>query len=235
MRQTQHGHTASHSNGSGQNHSDNAWRMFRIMGEFAAGFQMLSEMPRTIAIFGSARTKPDNEYYRAATEIASRLSKRGFPIITGGGPGIMEAGNKGAREAGGHSIGLNIELPFEQSGNPYITRAVNFHYFFVRKVMFLKHTAAIVVMPGGFGTMDELFEVVTLVQTRKIKPVPIILYGRRFYQGLIEWLKQTMENEFAYVSPGDVELLQLVDSVDETVAALDHIEPEYRNVLSDLL
>jgi uncharacterized protein (TIGR00730 family) len=203
-----------------------AWRMFRIMGEFAQGFQTLSEIPKAVAIFGSARTKPTNPYYQAGVEIAKRCAGRGFPIITGGGPGIMEAGNKGAREAGGTSVGLAINLPMEQSSNPYINLEVKFHYFFVRKVMFLKHTAAVVIMPGGFGTLDELFEVLTLVQTHKIAPMPLILYGRKFWSGMLDWIKTTMEDSEHYISPGDLNLLTIVDSVDETMAALSHVTNE---------
>lgn len=203
-----------------------AWRMFRIMGEFAQGFQTLSEIPKAIAIFGSARTKPDNPYYEAAVEIAKRSVARGFPVITGGGPGIMQAGNKGAMEANGTSVGLAINLPMEQNSNPYINLEVKFHYFFVRKVMFLKHTAGVVVMPGGFGTLDELFEVSTLVQTHKIAPLPIVLYGRKFWSGLLDWIKNTMEDEEHYISPGDLNLLTVVDSVDEAMAALAHVTNE---------
>ena len=203
-----------------------AWRMFRIMGEFAQGFQTLNEIPKAIAIFGSARTKPDNPYYQAAVEIAARAVGRGFPVITGGGPGIMQAGNKGAKEAGGTSVGLAINLPMEQNSNPYINLEVKFHYFFVRKVMFLKHTCAVVVMPGGFGTLDEMFEVVTLVQTHKIAPMPIVLYDRSYWQPMCDWIKKTMELEHAYISPGDLELMTVVDTVDEAMKALEHVKCE---------
>ena len=152
----------------------NSWRMFRIMGEFAAGFQTLNEIPKAIAIFGSARTNTAHPHYLAAEQIAASAVKLGYPVITGGGPGIMEAGNKGAKSAKGTSVGLCINLPMEQHSNPFINVEVKFHYFFVRKVMFLKHTCAVVVMPGGFGTLDEMFEVVTLVQTHKIAPMPIV-------------------------------------------------------------
>jgi uncharacterized protein (TIGR00730 family) len=201
----------------------NAWRMFRIMGEFAHGFQTLNEIPKAITIFGSARTKPDNPYYKAAVEIAGRAVARGFPVITGGGPGIMEAGNRGAKEAKGTSVGLAINLPMEQSSNPYINLEVKFHYFFVRKVMFLKHTCAVVVMPGGFGTLDEMFEVLTLVQTHKIPPMPIVLYGRQFWSGLLAWVKSAMEDREGYISKGDLGLVSVVDSVDEAMAALAHV------------
>ncbi len=202
----------------------NAWRMFRIMGEFVSGFQTLSELPKAIAIFGSARTKPTDPYYLAAEEIAAHAAKRGFPVISGGGPGIMEAANKGANEAHGNSIGLCIRLPHEQSGNRFITTRVDFHYFFVRKVMFLKHTCAVVVMPGGFGTLDELFEVVTLVQTRKITPMPILLYGKAYWRGLLNWVRTTMDEQNHYISPGDIDLLHLVDSVEEANAVLAGVQ-----------
>ena len=203
----------------------NAWRMFRIMGEFAQGFQILSEMPKAIAIFGSARTKSDHPYYQAAVEIGRACAERGFPVITGGGPGIMEAGNKGAKEAGGNSVGLCIDLPFEQSHNPYITTDIDFHYFFVRKVMFLKHTAALIVMPGGFGTMDELFEAATLVQTHKIDPIPIILYGTDYWSGLVDWLRSVMQEQHRYLSPNDVDLFTLVDSPAAVMEKLRNIHP----------
>jgi uncharacterized protein (TIGR00730 family) len=209
----------------GNDPDSNAWRMFRIMGEFAQGFQTLSQMPKAIAIFGSARTKTDHPYYTAAVDVGRACAERGFPVITGGGPGIMEAGNKGAKEAGGNSVGLCIHLPFEQSHNPYITTDVEFHYFFVRKVMFLKHTAAIVVMPGGFGTMDELFETATLVQTHKIDPIPIILYGSAFWNGLLGWLNQVMEEEHRYISPGDTGLFTVADSPEEVLHHLRDVHP----------
>jgi hypothetical protein len=204
----------------------NSWRMFRIMGEFAAGFQTLNEIPKAIAIFGSARTRPEHSHYRAAEEIAARSVQLGYPVITGGGPGIMEAGNKGAKLAKGTSVGLCINLPMEQSSNPYINIEVKFHYFFVRKVMFLKHTCAVVVMPGGFGTLDEMFEVVTLVQTHKIAPMPIVLYGRAYWQGLLDWIKNTMEDEHGYISHGDMGLITVVDSVEEAMVALSKVSRE---------
>ncbi len=204
----------------------NAWRMWRIMGEFTTGFQTLSELPKGITIFGSARTKPDDRYYLAAEDIARLCVERGFPVITGGGPGIMEAGNKGADEAGGTSIGLCIRLPREQGGNRWINTRVDFHYFFVRKVMFLKHTAAVVVMPGGFGTLDELFETVTLVQTHKVERLPIILYGRKFWTGLLAWAKDQMEVHEHYITPGDLDLMTVCDSPDEVMAALSGLYAE---------
>ena len=211
------------------NSGPNAWRMFRIMGEFATGIQTLNEMPKAVAIFGSARTKPDHPHYQMAEQIAARAVGRGFPVITGGGPGIMEAGNKGAIQAKGTSVGLAINLPMEQSSNPYINVEVKFHYFFVRKVMFLKHTCAVVVMPGGFGTMDEMFEVVTLVQTHKIPPMPIILVGRAFWQGLLDWVVSVMDKREHYISPADISLLTVVDTVDEAMAALAHVSHDSRS------
>lgn len=205
--------------------SENAWRMFRIMGEFAAGFQSLEGLPKAVAIFGSARTKPDHPHYQAACDIAYAVAKKGFTVITGGGPGIMEAANKGAKEAEGDSVGLCIQLPFEQSHNAYINRAVDFHYFFVRKVCFLIRTVAVIVMPGGFGTMDEVMETATLVQTQKISPMPIVLYERPFWQGFLDWLSSTMEHQHQYISPGDLDLFTLADSCEEVLAALQHCSP----------
>lgn len=204
----------------------NAWRLFRIMGEFAQGFQMLSTIPPAVAIFGSARTKPAHPHYQAARAIAESMARRGFPVITGGGPGIMEAGNRGAKEAQGESVGLCINLPFEQSHNPYLTTAVDFHYFFVRKVMFLKHTCALVVMPGGYGTMDELFEAITLVQTHKVPRFPIICYDRSYWSGLFSWMRQTMQDGHGYISPGDLDYAIIVDTVEEALAALAHLRPD---------
>ncbi len=205
---------------------ENAWRMWRIMGEFTQGFQTLSELPKAVAIFGSARTKPNHPHFQAAEQVAAAAVQRGFPVITGGGPGIMEAGNKGAAEAGGTSVGLCIRLPKEQGGNRFINCRVDFHYFFVRKVMFLKHTACVVVMPGGFGTMDELFEVATLVQTHKIPPMPIVLYGKKFWSGLHVWLKEQMEDATGYISHGDLNFIPVVDSVEEIAEVFDRVRSE---------
>jgi uncharacterized protein (TIGR00730 family) len=204
--------------------NDDAWRMFRIMGEFAHGFQTLGDTSHrvhgAVTIFGSARTKPGDPYYLAAEEIARAVAQHDCAVITGGGPGIMEAGNKGAHAVGGTSVGLAIELPMEQSSNPFVNVEVNFHYFFVRKVMFLKYTDAVVIMPGGFGTLDEMFEVLTMVQTNKIPHIPLILYGRSFWQGLLDWLKAQMEINHRYISPGDLELMTIVDTPAEAVEAL---------------
>ena len=205
------------------NSDRNAWRMFRIMGEFAQGFQTLHDLPKGVTIFGSARTKPTDHFYLAAEKIGQLAAGRGFPVITGGGPGIMEAGNKGAAEVHGTSVGLCIRLPNEQGGNRFITTRVDFHYFFVRKVMFLKHTAAVVVMPGGFGTMDELFEVITLVQTHKIAGLPVILFGASYWTGLLAWMKDQMEINNHYISPGDLNLLKICDTPEEVMTALAHV------------
>ena len=215
-----------HHDKTGDKTARNAWRMWRIMGEFTTGFQTLSELPKGITIFGSARTKPNDKYYLAAEEIARCCVERGFPVITGGGPGIMEAGNKGAGEAKGTSIGLCIRLPNEQGGNRWINTRVDFHYFFVRKVMFLKHTAGVVVMPGGFGTLDELWETATLVQTHKIGKMPIILYGRKFWSGMLTWIKEQMEVNEHYITPGDLDYLTICDTPAEVMAALAGLHPD---------
>ena len=192
------------------------WRMFRIMSEFVEGFESLRDIRPAVTIFGSARTLQGAPDYQMARKLAFGLSKKGFSIITGGGPGIMEAANRGAHEAGGRSVGCNIELPFEQKANPYINRPVNFHYFFIRKVMFLRYTSAVIVMPGGFGTMDEFFEVLTLVQTRKIDPFPIILVNKKFWQGGLDWIKKSLfDNQ--YIDKDDQKLFRLVDEPEEAI------------------
>lgn len=170
------------------------WRLFRIMAEFVEGFSLMSKQTRLVSIFGSARTKPGTKYYELAGEVAKELVKRGFNVLTGGGPGIMEAGNRGCQEAGGASVGVNIDLPFEQKSNPYIdeNRLATFRHFFVRKVMFVKYAHGFVVLPGGFGTLDEFFEAVTLIQTGKTRPFPVILMGSEYWGGLIQWMRQTM-------------------------------------------
>jgi len=193
------------------------WRMFRIMSEFVEGFEALRNIRPAVTLFGSARTLQNAEDYQLARLIAYSLSKKGFSIITGGGPGVMEAANLGAHEAGGRSIGCNIELPFEQKPNPYINLPVNFHYFFIRKVMFLRYTSAVIVMPGGFGTMDELFEVLTLVQTHKIDPVPIILVDKDYWKGMIDWIKGTILGNRRYIDAGDTDIFHVVDEPDEVV------------------
>jgi len=198
---------------------ESSWRIFRIMSEFVEGFEKLEKIPPCVSIYGSARTKPGTKYYEAAVDIAKRLVNSGFGIITGGGPGIMEAGNKGAKEAGGPSVGLNIELPFEQGHNQYIDqdKVLNFRYFFARKVMFVKYAQAFVLLPGGFGTLDELFESLTLIQTSKIEAVPIILMGSEFWGGLTDWIKDVMLEQAGNISPKDLDLMQVIDEPEEVV------------------
>jgi len=193
------------------------WRMFRIMSEFVEGFEDLADIRPAVTIFGSARTKETAPEYKSACLIAKLLSDKGFSILTGGGPGIMEAANKGAFENGSRSVGCNIELPFEQQHNPYINKLVSFHYFFIRKVMFLRYAAAVVVMPGGFGTLDEMFETFTLVQTKKIDACPIVLVGKKFWGGLLEWIEQTLCKDNAYIEKMDMSLYHVVDTPEEAV------------------
>jgi hypothetical protein len=196
------------------------WRMFRIMAEFVDGFEHLAALRPAVSIFGSARVRPEHPDYQLAERLGRRLVQGGYAVITGGGPGIMEAANKGASEAGGHSVGLNIELPFEQRPNPFANVQVSFRYFFVRKVMFVKYAMAYIVMPGGFGTVDELFEAVTLIQTRKIKPFPVILMVRSYWEGLIRWLNETMFHQ-EKICRKDMEILQMTDDVEEAVEIVD--------------
>jgi uncharacterized protein (TIGR00730 family) len=196
-------------------HTD-TWRVFRIMGEFVEGFDELATITRGVSIFGSARTQPDNPQYKAAQETAALLARAGYAVITGGGPGIMEAANRGAFEAGGLSIGCNIELPFEQKPNPYLTRSLTFKYFFVRKTMFVKYSTAFIIFPGGFGTLDELFEALTLIQTRKIKNFPVVLFGSAYWKGMVEWVTELMLNE-GKIGEADLRMLNLTDLPEEVV------------------
>lgn len=198
---------------------ENSWTMFKVISEFVEGFEVMNNTGPCISIFGSARTKPDNKYYKLAVDVAKRMTDEGFGVITGGGPGIMEAGNKGASLNNGLSVGLNIDLPFEQSHNPYIDpeHNLNYRYFFVRKVMFVKYAQAFVVMPGGFGTLDELFEVLTLIQTKKISAVPIILVGTEFWGGMREWIQKVMLEQAHNISPKDMDLIPIVDDPDAIV------------------
>jgi uncharacterized protein (TIGR00730 family) len=196
-------------------HTD-TWRVFRIMGEFVQGFDEMATLTRGIAFFGSARTKPEDVYYKAAQETAALLVREGFAVITGGGPGIMEAANQGAFEAGGLSIGCNIELPFEQSSNPYLTRSVTFRYFFVRKLMFVKYSLGFIIFPGGFGTLDELFEALTLIQTKKIRNFPVVLFGREYWNGLLNWMRDYMLPQ-GKIAEHDLRLFHLTDSPTEVV------------------
>jgi uncharacterized protein (TIGR00730 family) len=195
------------------------WRVLRIMGEFIEGFDTLAQIKRGVSIFGSARTHPDDPQYQAAQEVARLLAEAGFAIITGAGPGIMEAANKGAKLAGGQSIGCNIELPFEQGANPYVDTLVNFRYFFVRKTMFIKYSNAFIIFPGGFGTLDEAFEAVTLIQTGKIYQFPVIMFGRHYWAGLIRWIQSRVLGE-AKISPGDLDLILLTDDPKEAAHAV---------------
>ncbi|MEW5805433.1 MAG: TIGR00730 family Rossman fold protein [Patescibacteria group bacterium] len=190
------------------------WRIFRIMAEFVDGFELISDYRKSASIFGSSRVKEDDFYYQEARKLAKRLGKAGFAVVTGGAAGIMQAGNQGAKEAGAESVGLNISLPHEQKPNPYTTKSINFHYFFTRKVMLAFAAEAYVFFPGGFGTLDEFSELTTLIQTEKMKPVPIILVGKDYWQPLIDWLKGTLlKNE--YISPKDLEIFQLVETADQ--------------------
>jgi uncharacterized protein (TIGR00730 family) len=195
------------------------WRVMRIMGEFIEGFDTLSNVRRGVTIFGSARTGPDDPQYHAAVEVGRLLAEAGFDVITGAGPGIMEAGNKGAKAGGGHSVGCNIELPFEQGSNPYVDTLVNFRYFFVRKTMFIKYSVAFIIFPGGFGTLDELFEAVTLIQTGKMYQFPVVLFGRHYWAGLVRWL-QTRVLQEGKISPGDLDLMLMTDDPREAVEAV---------------
>jgi len=195
---------------------DESWRIFRIMAEFVEAIETLSRVKHAVSIFGSARTKPDDPYYQKAELLARRLVEKGFGVITGGGPGVMEAANKGAAEAGGQSVGMNIRLPFEQKPNPYANVSIDYKYFFIRKVMFVKYAVAYVILPGGFGTMDELFEALTLIQTKRIKGFPVILMGSEYWKGLFDWLRKTMLRDNK-ISPDDLELFQIIDDPDEAV------------------
>jgi hypothetical protein len=203
--------------------SADSWAIFKIMSEFVEGFEKLAKIGPCVSIFGSARTEPDHPYYKTAEEVAYKLVQHGYGVITGGGPGIMEAGNKGAHAAGGKSVGLNIQLPFEQFNNIYIDsdKLIEFDYFFVRKVMFVRYAQGFVVMPGGFGTLDELFEALTLIQTDKIGRFPIVLVGREFWTGLFEWVKATLLQKEKNINEEDLELYSIVDTAEEAVQAID--------------
>lgn len=209
--------------------TNDSWGIFKIMSEFVNGYESMARIGPCVSIFGSARIKPDNKYYLLAEKIAYKISKAGYGVITGGGPGIMEAGNKGAHNGNGTSVGLNIELPFEQHHNPYIDKDknLNFDYFFVRKVMFVKYSQGFVVMPGGFGTLDELFEAITLIQTKKIGKFPIILVGTDFWAGLIDWINTVLIEKEKTVRLEDMNLIKIVDTEDEVVKALDDFYKKY--------
>ena len=202
--------------------SHDSWSVFKIMGELVEGYEKLSQLGPCVSIFGSARTKPDNKFYKETVEISESIVKLGLGVITGGGPGIMEAANKGAQKAGGVSVGLNIDLPHEQMPNPFIDsdKVIDFDYFFVRKVMFVRYAQAFVVMPGGFGTLDEFFEAITLIQTHKIERFPVILYGSEFWSGCIEWIKNIVCKKFNNVSEDEMFLFEVVDSKNEIIQIL---------------
>jgi hypothetical protein len=202
--------------------TNDSWAIFKIMSEFVEGYEKMARIGPCVSVFGSARTKPDNIYYQAAEKTARLLVESGYGVITGGGPGIMEAGNKGAHEAGGKSVGLNIVLPFEQSCNQYVNHPVDFDYFFVRKVMFVKYTQALITFPGGFGTLDELFEVLTLIQTKKINHKPVILFGTKYWSGLKEWIKTSMLEEEHNINPDDLDLIPITDSPEEAVEFINN-------------
>jgi uncharacterized protein (TIGR00730 family) len=195
---------------------EDPWRIFRIMAEFVDSFETLSKIGPAVTLFGSARTPPSDPAYKAAVELARELAKRNFAIITGGGPGIMEAANKGAAKAKGKSVGLNIELPHEQKGNRYSNIPIHFHYFFARKVCFVKYSMGFIFLPGGYGTLDEFFEIITLVQTHRISRFPLILFGRHYWKGLLQWMKSILEKN-GYISPGDLELASVTDNVQEAL------------------
>jgi len=209
--------------------TNDSWAIFKIMSEFVEGYEKLSRIGPCVSVFGSARTKPGEKYYLLAEEVAFQLTQHGYGVITGGGPGIMEAGNKGARKGGGVSVGLNIELPFEQHDNPYVDKDKNleFDYFFVRKVMFVKYAQGFVAMPGGFGTLDELFEAITLIQTKKTAKFPIILVGKEFWSGIIGWIKTTLLEEHKNVSEKDLDLFTVVDTAEEVIEVINNFYKEH--------
>lgn len=212
---------------------EDPWRVFRIMAEFVEGFDEMSKVGDAVSIFGSARTKKTDHFYKLAEQTASLLVKEGFAVITGGGPGIMEAGNKGASEAEGESVGLNIDLPFEQKPNPFAKTLINFHYFFCRKVMFVKYAKAFVIFPGGFGTMDELFESLTLIQTQRIERFPVILVGKEYWKGLLEWLKNTMAAE-KNIDFADLDMFKVVDTAEDVAKEIKdfYIKQDFDNLIN---
>lgn len=209
--------------------SNDSWAIFKIMSEFVEGYEKLSRIGPCVSIFGSARTQPDHKYYKIAEDLAFQLCKKGYGVISGGGPGIMEAANKGAKSAGGKSVGLNIELPFEQHFNPYVDddKRLNFDYFFVRKVMFVKYAQGFVVLPGGFGTLDEFFEALTLIQTNKIAKFPIVLMSKSFWGGLIEWIKTVLLENNNNINKEDLDIFYLADTVEEAVEYIDDFYQQY--------
>jgi uncharacterized protein (TIGR00730 family) len=209
--------------------TEDSWRIFKVMAEFVEGFEKLGRIGPSVAVFGSARTKPDNKFYEIAEEIGYRLTQLGYGVITGGGPGIMEAANKGAKRGNGKSIGINIDLPHEQNANSYIDqdKLINFDYFFVRKTMFMKYAQGFIVLPGGFGTFDELFEALTLIQTGKIGKFPIVMVGKDYWSGLIKWIKEVMHSKEHNVSIGDFDLFKMADTAEEAVRVIDEFYEQY--------
>ena len=206
-----------------------SWQIFKIMAEFVDGFEKMGKIGPCVSVFGSARTKPENVYYKLAEEIAFKLTREGYGVITGGGPGIMEAANRGAKAGGGKSVGLNIVLPFEQSSNTFIDKdkIIDFDYFFVRKTIFLRYSQGFIALPGGFGTLDELFEALTLVQTTKIAHFPIVLAGKKYWDGLLDWIKSTMLLEEHNISAEDLDLFKVVDTADEAVKVIVDFYSQY--------
>ena len=209
--------------------TEDSWRIFKIMSEFVEGFEKLSRIGPCVSIFGSARTPPEHKYFKMAEEIAYKLTQFGYGVITGGGPGIMEAGNLGAMRGKGRSVGLNINLPFEQSANPFIDpdKLITFDHFYVRKTMFIKYAQGFIVLPGGFGTMDELFEALTLIQTEKIGQFPIVLVGKSFWAGLVNWLKEVMLQQYAYIHAADLDVFTIVDDADSAVEIINKFYSKY--------
>lgn len=199
--------------------TEDPWRIFRIISEFVDGFEVLSDIGKAVSIFGSSRTSAGKKYYKLAEEIAYRLAKEGYAVITGSGPGIMEASNKGARRARGHSIGLNIQIPLEQRANPYVDTLLSFHYFFVRKVMFVKYAKAFVIMPGGYGTLDEFTEAINLIQTKRISKFPVVLFGREYWKGMLDWLKEKVLKE-GNISKEDLDIFTVVDTPKDVVKVI---------------
>ncbi len=206
-----------------------SWKIFKILAEFVEGFEKLSRIGPCVSIFGSARTQPDSEYFKLAEEVAFQLTQKGYGVITGGGPGIMEAANMGAKKGGGKSVGINIDLPFEQSANLFIDpdKLITFDHFFVRKVMFMRYAQGFIVLPGGFGTLDELFEAITLIQTQKIGRFPIILVGKSYWKGLIDWIKDTMRDQEHNISDKDIDLFKVVDTAEDAVETIDAFYTKY--------
>jgi uncharacterized protein (TIGR00730 family) len=218
----------SNNNHNGLGSSDDTWRLFRIMAEFVDGFETLSRSGPCLTVFGSARTPKTHEYYKMCVAMSRLAVKNGYGIITGGGPGIMEAANRGAHQEKGTSIGLNIQLPFEQTPNPYIKTPLSFRYFFCRKVMFLKYTSGVIVLPGGFGTLDEMFETLTLVQTHKVDSLPLVLMGKAYWSGLFEWIDKTMLRQFKYISPEDMSLVKVTDDPRKVIEYINGFEDAKR-------